>query len=179
MFRNCGKRCRRGNQLFLCTTQGIWRPSWCRAQLCYGSVRVEQTCQRPRKHCRLVGHGQRGIWKNFFIQLKLLLVCFISFVYFFLFKVTNHSFVIHEYYARECNNPIHLTVDTTLDATTRMAFRAYVCVKLGVPNGKTGCMFTPAKVQVNKNYFNLQKKMFFKLQITYFFYRFNATIQKL
>ncbi|XP_011501637.1 PREDICTED: eukaryotic translation initiation factor 3 subunit F [Ceratosolen solmsi marchali] len=63
-------------------------------------------------------------------------------------EVTNHSFVIHEYYARECNNPIHLTVDTTLQETTRMGIRAYVCVRLGVPNGKTGCMFTPAKVQI-------------------------------
>lgn len=63
--------------------------------------------------------------------------------------MTNHSFVIHEYYARECNNPIHLTVDTTLEGTTKMGIRAYVCVRLGVPNGKTGCMFTPAKVQVN------------------------------
>ncbi|XP_014213457.1 eukaryotic translation initiation factor 3 subunit F [Copidosoma floridanum] len=63
-------------------------------------------------------------------------------------EVTNHSSVIHEYYARECNNPIHLTVDTTLEGTTRMGIKAYICVKLGVPNGKTGCMFTPAKVQI-------------------------------
>ncbi|KAJ8683552.1 hypothetical protein QAD02_019344 [Eretmocerus hayati] len=63
-------------------------------------------------------------------------------------EVTNHSFVIHEYYSRECNNPIHLTVDTTLENTNRMAIKAYVCVRLGVPNGKSGCMFTPAKVQV-------------------------------
>ncbi|XP_033231203.1 eukaryotic translation initiation factor 3 subunit F [Belonocnema kinseyi] len=63
-------------------------------------------------------------------------------------EVTNHSSVIHEYYARECNNPVHLTVDTTLENTTRMGIRAYVCVQLGVPNGKQGCMFTPAKVQV-------------------------------
>ncbi|XP_015587446.1 eukaryotic translation initiation factor 3 subunit F [Cephus cinctus] len=63
-------------------------------------------------------------------------------------EVTNHSSVIHEYYARECNNPIHLTLDTTLANTPRMGIRAYVCVQLGVPNGKQGCMFTPAKVQV-------------------------------
>ncbi|CAB0034527.1 unnamed protein product [Trichogramma brassicae] len=63
-------------------------------------------------------------------------------------EVTNHSFVIHEYYARECTNPIHLTVDTTLEGTTRMGIKAYVNVKLGVPGGKTGSMFTPAKVQI-------------------------------
>ncbi|KAK0087689.1 hypothetical protein PV325_000346 [Microctonus aethiopoides] len=63
-------------------------------------------------------------------------------------EVTTHSSVIHEYYARECNNPVHLTVDTTLVNTTRMGIKAYVCVQLGVPNGKQGCMFTPTKVQI-------------------------------
>lgn len=63
-------------------------------------------------------------------------------------EVTTHSSVIHEYYVRECNNPVHLTVDTTLTKTTRMAIKAYVCVPLGVPNGKQGSMFTPVKVQI-------------------------------
>ncbi|KAL6443415.1 hypothetical protein ACFW04_002932 [Cataglyphis niger] len=63
-------------------------------------------------------------------------------------EVTTHSSVIHEYYVRECNNPVHLTVDTTLTNTTRMAIKAYVCVPLGVPNGKQGSMFTPVKVQI-------------------------------
>lgn len=63
-------------------------------------------------------------------------------------QVTTHSSVIHEYYVRECNNPVHLTVDTTLANTTRMGIKAYVCVPLGVPNGKQGSMFTPVKVQV-------------------------------
>lgn len=62
-------------------------------------------------------------------------------------EVTNHSSVIHEYYARECNNPIHLTLDTSLTAA-RMGIKAYVCVSLGVPGGKTGCMFTPINVEV-------------------------------
>lgn len=53
---------------------------------------------------------------------------------------------------RECNNPVHLTVDTTLTNTTRMAIKAYVCVPLGVPNGKQGSMFTPVKVQVCYNF---------------------------
>ncbi|XP_012273078.1 eukaryotic translation initiation factor 3 subunit F [Orussus abietinus] len=63
-------------------------------------------------------------------------------------EVTTHSSVIHEYYARECNNPVHLTLDTTLADSTRMGIKAYVCVQLGVPNGKQGCMFTPTKVQI-------------------------------
>lgn len=62
-------------------------------------------------------------------------------------EVTNHSSVIHEYYARECNNPVHLTVDTSLQGG-RMGLKAYVCINLGVPGGKSGCMFTPINTEV-------------------------------
>lgn len=62
-------------------------------------------------------------------------------------EVTNHSSVIHDYYARECNNPVHVTLDTNLQGA-RMGLKAYVCVQLGVPNGKQGCMFTPVNVDV-------------------------------
>lgn len=62
-------------------------------------------------------------------------------------EVTNHSSVIHEYYARECSNPIHLTVDTSLQGG-RMGLKAYVSVNLGVPGGRNGCMFTPINTDV-------------------------------
>lgn len=62
-------------------------------------------------------------------------------------EVTNHSAVIHEYYSRECTNPVHLTLDTSLQGS-RMGLKAYVCVSLGVPNGKQGCMFTPVNVEI-------------------------------
>lgn len=62
-------------------------------------------------------------------------------------EVTNHSSVIHEYYSRECVNPIHLTVDTSLQGG-RMGLKAYVCVNFGVPNGKQGCMFTAIPVEI-------------------------------
>ncbi|CAH4031612.1 eukaryotic translation initiation factor 3 subunit F [Pieris rapae] len=62
-------------------------------------------------------------------------------------EVTNHSSVIHEYYARECREPVHVTVDTSL-AGARMGLRGYVCAALGVPGGKQGCMFTPVDVQL-------------------------------
>jgi translation initiation factor 3 subunit F len=39
--------------------------------------------------------------------------------------VTSHSALIHEYYSRESSNPVHLTVDTTLQ-DTRMGIKAYV-----------------------------------------------------
>ncbi|XP_061718461.1 eukaryotic translation initiation factor 3 subunit F [Cydia pomonella] len=60
-------------------------------------------------------------------------------------EVTNHSSVIHEYYSRECREPVHVTLDTSLQGA-RMGLRAYVCVALGVPRGKQGCMFTPIDV---------------------------------
>ncbi|VVC98245.1 eukaryotic translation initiation factor 3 subunit F [Leptidea sinapis] len=60
-------------------------------------------------------------------------------------EVTNHSSVIHEYYSRECREPVHVTLDTSL-ADARMGLRGYVCVPLGVPRGKQGCMFTPIDV---------------------------------
>uniref|UniRef100_A0A1B6D6H5 MPN domain-containing protein n=1 Tax=Clastoptera arizonana TaxID=38151 RepID=A0A1B6D6H5_9HEMI len=50
------------------------------------------------------------------------------------YEVTSHSSVIHEYYARECSNPIHMTLDTTLQAA-HMGVKAYIHVPLGVPGG--------------------------------------------
>lgn len=48
-------------------------------------------------------------------------------------EVTCHSSVIHEYYARECNNPIHLTLDTTLQ-NARMGMTAYLWFAFHPPN---------------------------------------------
>ena len=31
-------------------------------------------------------------------------------------EITSHSALIHDYYARETKDPIHLTVDTTLNS---------------------------------------------------------------
>ncbi|KAH0624360.1 hypothetical protein JD844_031756 [Phrynosoma platyrhinos] len=39
--------------------------------------------------------------------------------------ITEHSVLIHEYYSREAHNPIHLTVDTSLQ-NGRMSIKAYV-----------------------------------------------------
>jgi len=39
--------------------------------------------------------------------------------------VTEHSVLIHEYYSRECKNPVHLTVDTSLK-NAKMAMQAYI-----------------------------------------------------
>ncbi|XP_053330690.1 eukaryotic translation initiation factor 3 subunit F [Spea bombifrons] len=60
--------------------------------------------------------------------------------------ITEHSVLIHEYYSREANNPIHLTVDTSLQAG-RMNIKAYISTPMGVPGKTMGVMFTPLTVQ--------------------------------
>lgn len=39
--------------------------------------------------------------------------------------VTSHSSVIHEYYSRECPNPIHMTLDTTLQGK-HLGLKAFI-----------------------------------------------------
>merc|ERR1719370_2015217 len=62
-------------------------------------------------------------------------------------EITSHSALIHDYYARETKDPIHLTLDTTL-SSGRLTMKAYVFVPLGVPGATTGSMFTPVKVEL-------------------------------
>jgi len=61
--------------------------------------------------------------------------------------ITSHSALIHDYYAREAKDPIHLTVDTTLNSG-KMGLKAYVFVPIGVPGATTGSMFTPVPVDI-------------------------------
>lgn len=61
--------------------------------------------------------------------------------------VTGHSTLIHEYYSIECNNPVHLTVDTQLK-TGRMNMKAYVSSPMGVPGGTMGLVFTPVPHEI-------------------------------
>ena len=65
-------------------------------------------------------------------------------------EITSHSALIHDYYARETKDPIHLTVDTTLNSG-RMGIKAYVFVPIGVPGATTGSMFTPIPTEVLAN----------------------------
>jgi len=62
-------------------------------------------------------------------------------------EITSHSALIHDYYARETKDPIHLTLDTTL-ASGRITMKAYVFVPLGVPGATSGSMFTPVVVEM-------------------------------
>jgi len=61
--------------------------------------------------------------------------------------ITSHSALIHDYYARETKDPIHLTLDTTL-TSGRVNMKAYVFVPIGVPGATSGSMFTPVKVEM-------------------------------
>nr|CAG4637168.1 EOG090X09C5 [Ceriodaphnia reticulata] len=61
--------------------------------------------------------------------------------------VTSHSALIHEYYSRESSNPVHITVDTTLQ-DTRMGIKAYVSVPMGITGKTMGCMFAPVSVEI-------------------------------
>ncbi|KFW65993.1 Eukaryotic translation initiation factor 3 subunit F, partial [Pygoscelis adeliae] len=60
--------------------------------------------------------------------------------------ITEHSVLIHEYYSREAHNPIHLTVDTSLQ-NSRMSIKAYVSAPIRVPGKTMGVMFTPLTVK--------------------------------
>ena len=60
--------------------------------------------------------------------------------------ITEHSVLIHEYYSREAPNPIHLTVDSSLQ-NGRMSIKAYVSTLMGVPGRTMGVMFSPLTVK--------------------------------
>jgi len=61
--------------------------------------------------------------------------------------VTSHSVLIHDYYSRETNNPVHLTVDTSLSEGS-VTWKAFTSTAFGVPGKNTGIMFTPCKVDI-------------------------------
>merc|ERR1712037_263274 len=62
-------------------------------------------------------------------------------------EITSHSALIHDYYARETKDPIHLTIDTTLNSG-KVNLKAFVFVPIGVPGATSGSMFTPVKVEM-------------------------------
>jgi translation initiation factor 3 subunit F len=62
-------------------------------------------------------------------------------------EITSHSALIHDYYGRETKDPVHLTVDTTLNSG-KVALKGYVFVPIGVPGATTGSMFTPIPVEI-------------------------------
>jgi len=61
-------------------------------------------------------------------------------------EVSVHSVLIHDYYSRECKNPVHLTVDTFVRGG-KMSIKGYHSTTIGVPGKTTGTMFTPVQVE--------------------------------
>lgn len=54
--------------------------------------------------------------------------------------IDEYSVVIHDYYSRECPNPIHLTVDPSEGGVQT---KCYVSTTFGVPGKSMGTMFAP------------------------------------
>jgi len=63
------------------------------------------------------------------------------------YEVTSIAVPINEYYARQCPNPVHLLVDTTL-RNGKMSIKGYVQVDIGIPDGSQGAMFNPIGVEI-------------------------------
>lgn len=59
-------------------------------------------------------------------------------------EITDYSVLIHDFYARETENPVHLCLDTEM-SDARMAVNAYVTAPMGVPGETVGSLFTPVK----------------------------------
>ncbi|XP_002733230.1 eukaryotic translation initiation factor 3 subunit F-like [Saccoglossus kowalevskii] len=60
-------------------------------------------------------------------------------------EITEHSVLIHEYYNRECNNPIHITVDTMLK-DDKLSCKGWQSQSMGVPGKTKGTIFTPVPI---------------------------------
>ncbi|ELU16800.1 hypothetical protein CAPTEDRAFT_177448 [Capitella teleta] len=60
--------------------------------------------------------------------------------------ITEHSVLIHEYYNRECKNPVHLLVDTYLKGG-QMSMKAFISSPMGIPGKTMGTLFTPIGVE--------------------------------
>jgi translation initiation factor 3 subunit F len=61
--------------------------------------------------------------------------------------ITEQSVLIHDYYTREVNQPVHLTVDTTL-LSGKMGIKGYISTPMGVPGRTNGTMFTPLPIEI-------------------------------
>ena len=55
-------------------------------------------------------------------------------------EVNEYSVVIHDYYSRETQNPVHLTVDP---GEKSLIIKAFVSTPFGVPSKTVGTMFSP------------------------------------
>jgi len=61
--------------------------------------------------------------------------------------IIDHSLLIHEYYKRVVENPIHITVDTDL-AAGKLDYKCYCSVPIGLPSKQTPTMFVRVPIQL-------------------------------
>lgn len=61
--------------------------------------------------------------------------------------ISQHSVLIHEFYGRETDIPVHLTVNTNIKNDS-MSIRGYTSSPLGTPGNPTGTVFTPVSTEV-------------------------------
>jgi len=61
--------------------------------------------------------------------------------------ILDHSLLIHDYYKRVATNPIHLTVDTTLQKG-RLEYKCYTSVPIGIPGATQATMFARFPVEL-------------------------------
>jgi len=65
-------------------------------------------------------------------------------------EVNEYSVLIHDYYSRECTNPVHVTVDPS---ERGLNIKAYVSTPFGVPGKNIGTMFSPlSDVNISAGY---------------------------
>lgn len=64
--------------------------------------------------------------------------------------ILDHSLLIHDYYKRVVNNPIHLTVDTSL-ARGKIDFKCYTSINIGLPNKTPATMFARFPVELTSS----------------------------
>lgn len=63
------------------------------------------------------------------------------------YEVNAIAVPVNDYYSRQCVNPIHLLIDTTL-RNLKMSIKGFVQVDIGVPDGSQGAMFSPIPVEI-------------------------------
>ncbi|CAG7834898.1 unnamed protein product [Allacma fusca] len=63
------------------------------------------------------------------------------------FEVNAIAVPINDYYSRQCSNPIHLLVDTTL-RSGKLSIKGFLQVDIGVPDASQGAMFSPLPVEI-------------------------------
>eukprot|EP00037_Helgoeca_nana_P028604 m.337396 g.337396 ORF g.337396 m.337396 type:complete len:282 (+) comp27793_c0_seq1:71-916(+) len=69
-------------------------------------------------------------------------------------EISEYSVLIHDFYSRQCDLPVHLCLDTEV-SDGRVAINAYIGAPMGVPDQTVGKLFTP--IEVSTLYFEPER----------------------